>query len=95
MIATFMRSDVDIADFSDSYHTGVRKLIDAKIAGEEIVEPKAIETPPVVGPKDALTKPAVGERREEADGGGEARVGRTSQHEAETRVRTAQSPVET
>jgi DNA end-binding protein Ku len=47
---------LDLAGFTDDYKVGLQKVIDAKIAGEEIVEPKAIDAPPVVALKDALTR---------------------------------------
>jgi len=47
---------LDLADYKDDYQAGLRKIIDAKIAGEEIVAP-AIEAPPkVVNLMDALRK---------------------------------------
>ena len=40
---TAMTQPLDLADFTDSYQADVRRLIDAKIAGQEIVQPAAIE----------------------------------------------------
>jgi DNA end-binding protein Ku len=47
---------LNLADYKDEYQEGLRKIIDAKIAGEEIVAP-AVEAPPkVVNLMDALRK---------------------------------------
>jgi DNA end-binding protein Ku len=47
---------LDLSTFHDEYREGLRKIIDAKIAGEEIVAP-AIEAPPkVVNLMEALKK---------------------------------------
>jgi DNA end-binding protein Ku len=45
---------LDLATFTDEYRDGVRRLIAAKIAGEEIVEPVPVATPPVVNLREAL-----------------------------------------
>jgi DNA end-binding protein Ku len=55
VIGTFARK-LDLADYRDEYREGLQKIIDAKIAGQEIVAP-AIEAPPkVVNLMDALRK---------------------------------------
>jgi DNA end-binding protein Ku len=47
---------LDLSTFHDEYREGLRKIIDAKIAGEEIVAP-AVEAPPkVVNLMEALKK---------------------------------------
>jgi DNA end-binding protein Ku len=47
---------LDLSTFHDEYREGLRKIIDAKIAGEEVVAP-AIEAPPkVVNLMEALKK---------------------------------------
>jgi DNA end-binding protein Ku len=53
VIAAFM-GPLDLADFTDQYQTDLRRLIDAKIAGEEIVESILIDTPPIVNLREAL-----------------------------------------
>jgi DNA end-binding protein Ku len=55
VIATLARP-LQLTDFTDDYQAGLRAVIDAKIEGKEIVEPKAIEAPPLVGLKDALKR---------------------------------------
>jgi len=45
---------LDLADFTDAYQTDLRLLIDAKIAGSEIVEPVRLDAPPVVDLQVAL-----------------------------------------
>jgi DNA end-binding protein Ku len=55
VIATF-EGPLDLADYKDEYREGLQRIIDAKIAGEEIVAP-ATETPPrVVNLMEALKK---------------------------------------
>jgi DNA end-binding protein Ku len=44
-----------LADFSDQYQADLRRLIDAKIAGEEIVMVAPIDAPAGVSLRDALT----------------------------------------
>lgn len=46
VIAAFT-GPLNLADFRDDYQADLRRLIDAKIAGEEIVEPTPIDTPRV------------------------------------------------
>ena len=47
---------LDLSDYIDEYREGLQKIIDAKIAGEEVVAP-AVETPPkVVNLMEALRK---------------------------------------
>jgi len=47
---------LDLADYKDEYREGLQRIIDAKIAGEEIVAP-SVETPPkVVNLMEALKK---------------------------------------
>jgi DNA end-binding protein Ku len=55
VIATF-EAPLDLADYKDEYREGLQRIIDAKIAGEEIIAP-AVEAPPrVVNLMDALKK---------------------------------------
>ncbi len=55
VIQTF-DAELDLANYRDEYQEGLRKIIDAKIAGEEVVAP-AMEAPPkVVNLMDALKK---------------------------------------
>jgi DNA end-binding protein Ku len=54
VIASLTRP-LNLVDFTDAYQTDLRRLIDAKIAGKEIVIPP-VETPPVVNLKEALTQ---------------------------------------
>ena len=44
----------DLTQYKDDYQEELRKLIDAKIAGEEIVAPAEEETPKVVNLMEAL-----------------------------------------
>ena len=51
-----MEGDLDLSEFRDQYQEELRAVIDAKIAGREVVAP-AEETPPkVVNLMDALRK---------------------------------------
>ena len=55
VISTFERP-LDLAAYTDEYREGLQRIIDAKIAGEEIVAP-AVEAPPkVVNLMEALKK---------------------------------------
>jgi DNA end-binding protein Ku len=55
VIGTFEKK-LDLADYHDEYRDGLQKIIDAKVAGEEVVAP-ADETPPkVVNLMEALKK---------------------------------------
>jgi DNA end-binding protein Ku len=55
VIATF-EGPLDLANYKDEYREGLQRIIEAKIAGEEIVAP-AVETPPrVVNLVEALKK---------------------------------------
>jgi DNA end-binding protein Ku len=55
VISTF-EGPLDLANYKDEYREGLQRIIEAKIAGEEIVAP-AVETPPrVVNLMEALKK---------------------------------------
>ena len=55
VIGTFEKK-LDLSDYRDEYREGLQKIIDAKIAGEEVVAP-AMEMPPkVVNLMEALRK---------------------------------------
>jgi DNA end-binding protein Ku len=43
-----IEGDLNLADYRDEYQEGLRAIIDAKVAGEEIVEPDEVEAPPKV-----------------------------------------------
>ena len=48
---------LNLSDYRDEYREGLQKIIDAKIAGEEIVAPADVEAPPkVVNLMEALRK---------------------------------------
>jgi DNA end-binding protein Ku len=47
---------LDLAAFTDAYQADVRTLIDAKIAGEEIVVPPIVDVGPTLSLVDALTQ---------------------------------------
>jgi DNA end-binding protein Ku len=55
VIGTFEKK-LDLSDYKDEYREGLQKIIDAKIAGEDVVAP-AVEMPPkVVNLMEALRK---------------------------------------
>src|SRR5205085_3424208 len=55
VIGTF-EGPLNLSDYKDEYREGLQRIIDAKIAGEEIIAP-SVETPPrVVNLMDALRK---------------------------------------
>src|SRR6186713_1602881 len=55
VIATF-EGELNLKDYRDDYREGLRKIIDAKIAGEEIVAPEVAEPPRVVDLMEALRR---------------------------------------
>ena len=55
VVATF-DSELNLKDYKDEYREGLRKIIDAKIAGEEIVAAEVEEPPKVVDLMEALRK---------------------------------------
>jgi DNA end-binding protein Ku len=55
VISTF-EGPLDLATYKDEYREGLQRIIDAKIAGEEIVAPAAEAPPRVVNLMDALRK---------------------------------------
>jgi DNA end-binding protein Ku len=57
VIASFMKPTLKLEAFTDSYQADLKKLIEKKIKGEEIVEaPAPVATSNVVNLKDALTR---------------------------------------
>jgi DNA end-binding protein Ku len=55
VIATF-DAELNLKDYKDEYREGLRRIIDAKIAGEEIVAPEEQEPPKVVDLMEALRR---------------------------------------
>ena len=55
VIATF-DAELNLKDYKDEYREGLRKIIDAKIAGEEIVAPEVQEPARVVDLMEALKR---------------------------------------
>jgi DNA end-binding protein Ku len=55
VVATF-DSELNLKDYKDEYREGLRRIIDAKIAGEEIVATELPEPPKVVDLMEALRK---------------------------------------
>jgi non-homologous end joining protein Ku len=55
VIETFA-APLNLADYKDEYREGLQKIIDAKVAGEEIVTPEAEAPPKVVNLMEALKK---------------------------------------
>ena len=55
VIATF-DGELNLKDYRDEYKEGLRQIIDAKIAGEEIVAPEVTEPPKVVDLMEALRR---------------------------------------
>ena len=91
VIETF-EGPLDLADYKDEYQEGLQRIIDAKIAGEEIVAPSVEAPPKVVNLMDALKKSLdavstgkkkTGEGRSDQAGGATAKV---SDAEAQARV---------
>jgi DNA end-binding protein Ku len=55
VIGTF-DGDLDLSSFRDEYHEGLRAIIDAKVAGQEVVAPEVEPPVNVVSLMDALRK---------------------------------------
>jgi len=55
VIATF-DAELNLKDYKDEYTEGLREIIDAKIAGEDIVAPEVQEPPKVVDLMEALRR---------------------------------------
>jgi DNA end-binding protein Ku len=55
VISSF-ESELNLKDYKDEYKEGLRKIIDAKIAGEEVVAPEIQEPPKVVDLMEALRR---------------------------------------
>ena len=55
VIGTF-DAPLDLKSYKDEYSEGLRRIIDAKIAGEEVVEPEMQEPPKVVDLMEALRR---------------------------------------
>lgn len=55
VISTF-EGTIDLGDYRDDYQEGLRAIIDAKIAGREVVAPEVQEPPKVVNLMEALRK---------------------------------------
>jgi len=51
-----IEGDLNLSDYKDEYQEGLRQIIDAKIAGEEIVAPEEVAPPKVVDLMEALRK---------------------------------------
>ena len=51
-----IEGDLNLSDYKDEYQEGLRAIIDAKIAGEEIVAPDEVEAPKVVDLMEALRR---------------------------------------
>jgi len=55
VISTF-ESELNLKDYKDEYKEGLRQIIEAKVAGEEIVAPEVEEPPKVVDLMEALRR---------------------------------------
>jgi DNA end-binding protein Ku len=55
VIATF-EGELNLKDYQDDYREGLRKIIDAKVAGQEVVTPEEKEPPKVVDLMEALRR---------------------------------------
>jgi DNA end-binding protein Ku len=55
VISTF-EGELNLKDYQDEYREGLRKIIDAKVAGQEIVTPEEQEPPKVVDLMEALRR---------------------------------------
>ena len=51
-----IEGDLNLSDYKDEYQEGLRKIIDAKVAGEEIVAQEEVAPPKVVDLMEALRR---------------------------------------
>lgn len=51
-----IEGDLNLADYKDEFQQGLRALIDAKIAGEDVIAPQDVEAPKVVDLMEALRR---------------------------------------
>ncbi|MDE3153713.1 MAG: Ku protein [Acidobacteriota bacterium] len=56
VIETFEQASLNLADYRDEYREGLLKIIEAKVAGEEIVATEVVEPAKVVNLMEALRK---------------------------------------
>lgn len=56
LLAALKVETLSLADFTDAYRDGVRSIIAAKIAGDEIVQAPPIASVPVASPQEALVQ---------------------------------------
>jgi DNA end-binding protein Ku len=68
LVKAFMKKKVSIADYEDEYIAKLTQLIEAKVAGKEIVTPPETEQPHVINLMDALKK-SVAQAGGAAEGG--------------------------
>jgi DNA end-binding protein Ku len=64
VISTF-EGPLNLADYKDEYREGLQRIIDAKIAGQEVVTQESVASPKVVNLMEALKQSlnAVSERK--------------------------------
>jgi len=55
-VISTLRGRLDLATYKDEYRDGLRRIIDAKIAGQEVVAPPVVAPPRVVNLMGALKK---------------------------------------
>jgi len=55
-VIEMFEAPLDLQDYKDEYREGLQRIIDAKIAGQEVVAPAAEEAPKVVNLMEALRK---------------------------------------
>lgn len=55
-VIEMFEAPLNLRDYRDEYREGLQRIIDAKIAGEEVVAPAVVATPKVVNLMEALRK---------------------------------------
>ena len=55
-VIEMFEAPLNLRDYRDEYREGLQRIIDAKIAGEEVVAPSVEATPKVVNLMEALRK---------------------------------------
>src|SRR4029079_16203998 len=67
LIESWTDDSFDFASYEDTYYAELKKLIDAKAHGKEIVAPEAEEEPDVINLADALRKSLERSKRHPAE----------------------------
>jgi DNA end-binding protein Ku len=89
LIESWVEDDFDFSRYHDDYKAKVKKIIDAKVEGKEIVRPEVEDGPEVINLMDALRKSMA----RPVHGGGKGHRKRVTNHKKAPRRKTAKQGV--